>query len=91
MFSKHLAPCLEYLVCTLALGCKATSKLSSVLCHSTIRDSANGLLHREECRLRASTLQPELAPLGRGDPGDNGFLHQGIIIVGCYLRSGDPV
>jgi len=56
-----------------------------------IRDSANGLLYREECRLGASTLQPELVPLGRGDSGDNEFLHQGIIILGCYLGSGDPV
>jgi len=40
--------------------------------------------------LGASTLQPELAPLGRGDSGDNEFLHQGIIILGCYLGSGGP-
>ena len=66
MFSKHLNDAWNIKSAPpLTLDCKATSKLYSILYHGTTRAPANGLLHHEECKLKASTLQPKVAPLSK--------------------------
>lgn len=40
----------------LALHCNATSKVSGILCHGTIRDSTYGMHHHVRCRLTTVTL-----------------------------------